>query len=245
MGRAHEVRAAAMAKTAAMKSKQNAKYGVAIYKAAKSGVPDPEMNQSLKKEIERAKKANIPANVIQRAIDKAKGGLSGSFEEIRYEGFGPNNSLIIVDCVTDNSNRTYTDIRTTFNRSGCKLGVSGSVSHMFNYQTMISVEGLSDEEVLEILLGADCDVSDVESEDGITTVYAPAGEYQKIRDALLANNPDQEFIDDEVTFVPQIYVTLESEEDKNHIKKLLSTLRELDDVQQIYHNVEGIDEEEE
>ena len=106
MGRAHEVRAASMAKTAAFKSKHYAKFGVSIYKAAKSGIPDPELNQALKKELERARKANIPAAVIQRAIEKAKGDLSGAFHEVRYEGFGPNNSLIIVDCVTDNVNRT-------------------------------------------------------------------------------------------------------------------------------------------
>lgn len=245
MGRAHEVRAAAMAKTAAFKSKHYAKYGVAIYKAARSGVPDPDMNQSLKKEIEKARKANIPAAVIQKAIDKAKGGLSGAFEEVRYEGFGPNNSLIIVDCVTDNINRTYTDIRTTFSRTGCKLGVSGSVTHMFDYASVFSFEGLGAEEALEILLEADCEVQDIDSDEGVTSITAPASEYQKIKDALLASKPDLEFIDDEITFVPQMYVTLETEEDINHFKRLLSQLREIDDVQQIYHNVEGIEEEDE
>jgi YebC/PmpR family DNA-binding regulatory protein len=243
MGRAHEVRAASMAKTAAFKSRQNAKYGVAIYKAAKSGVPDPEMNQILKKEIERAKKANIPANVIQRAIEKAKGDAAGNYEEIRYEGFGPNNSLIIVDCLTDNVNRTYTDIRTAITRSGCKLGVSGSVTHMFNYQSLFSFEGFSEEETLELLLEADCDILDIQSEDGINTIYAPPGEYQKIRDTLLEKDPDLDFFEDEVTFVPQMYVKLEAKEDISQFKKLLRQLRELEDVQQIYHNVEDFEEE--
>ncbi|HHZ11517.1 MAG TPA: YebC/PmpR family DNA-binding transcriptional regulator [Acholeplasmataceae bacterium] len=245
MGRAYQVRAASMAKTAAQKSKLYAQYGVAIYKAAKSGIPDPDSNLNLKKEIERARKANVPSSVIQRAIEKAKGGLSGTFQEVRYEGFGPNNSMIIVDCVTDNPNRTYTAIRTAFTRTGCKLGVNGSVTHMFDYVSIFSFEGLSADEALEILLAADCEITDIDSDEGLTSVIAPASEYQKIKDALLEAKPDLEFVEDEVTFNPQMYVTLEADEDINHFRKLLAFLRELDDVQQIYHNVEGIEEEEE
>jgi YebC/PmpR family DNA-binding regulatory protein len=245
MGRAHEVRAASMAKTAAIRSKQNAKYAVLIYKAAKSGVPDPDLNQALKKEIEKAKKAQIPADVIKRSIDKAKGGQGEAYEEIRYEGFGPNNSMFIVDCVTDNLNRTYTTIRTIFSRTGCKLGVSGSVSHMFTNQAFISFEGMTDEETLDLLVSNDCDVSDIQYEDGVVTIYAPSGEYNKIHDALTANNPDMEFIDDEITYIPQIYVTLEDESDINHFKKLYAALDECEDVQKVYHNVQGVELDEE
>ena len=111
MGRAHEVRAAAMAKTAAFKSKNNAKYGTAVYVAAKSGIPDPDLNLNLKKEIERAKKNNVPSDVIKRAIEKAKGNTGEAYNFIRYEGFGPNNCMVIVDCLTDNVNRTYTSVK--------------------------------------------------------------------------------------------------------------------------------------
>lgn len=245
MGRAHEVRAAAMAKTAAFKSKHYAKYGVAIYKAAKSGIPDPELNQALKKELERARKANIPAAVIQRAIEKAKGGLSGAFDEVRYEGFGPNNSMIIVDCVTDNVNRTFTEVRTAFTKSGCKIGVSGSVTHMFDHCAVFSFKEFSDEEALEMLIEADCDVEDIDMDVDVTTIVAPATEYQKIKDALLAKNPELDFIEDEITFLPKMYVTLEAEDDISKFKKLLKQLRELDDFQQLYHNVEGIEEDDE
>lgn len=242
MGRAFEVRAAAMAKTAAFKSKHYAKYGVAIYKAARSGVPDPETNQTLKKEIEKARKANIPSAIIQRAIDKAKGGLSGAFQEVRYEGFGPNNSLIIVDCVTDNVNRTFTDIRTAFTKSGCKLGVSGSVSHMFDHVSVFAFEGLGAEAALDILLGADCEVEDIDADEGMTSVVAPATEYQKIKDALLEADPEMEFIEDGITFLPKMKVTLEAEDDIKQFQRLLAQLRELDDVEEIYHNVEGMEE---
>lgn len=245
MGRAHEVRAASMAKTAAIKSKQNAKYAVSIYRAAKSGVPDPELNQALKKEIEKAKKEQIPADVIKRAIEKAKGGSGDSYEEIRYEGFGPNNSLIMVDCVTDNVNRTYTAVRTIFSRTGCKLGVSGSVSHMFTNQALFSFEGMTEEEVLELLVMADCDVTDLQYEDGLISIYAPSTEYSKIRDALTENKPELEFLEDEVTWVPSMYVKLEDPDDIKHFKRLKEALDENDDVQQIYHNIEDLPESEE
>ena len=161
MGRAHEVRAASMAKTAAAKSKTNAKYGKLIYIAAKEGIPDPELNLSLKKEIEKAKKEDVPADVIKRAIERAIGGSTENYIFARYEGFGPNNSMFIVECLTDNTNRTYTDVRTVFNKCGFKLGVDGSVIHMFNNQAVISFEGLSDEETLDVLITADCEVDDI------------------------------------------------------------------------------------
>ena len=162
MGRAHEVRAASMAKTAAIKSKQNAKYAKAIYVAAKAGVPDPELNQALKKEIEKAKKEHIPADVIKRAIEKAKGGQGEAYNEVRYEGFGPNNCMVIVDCITDNVNRTYTSVKTAFGKTGFKLGVSGCVAYMFDNLAIFTFKGHTDEEVLEALMMADVEVNDVE-----------------------------------------------------------------------------------
>ena len=115
MGRAHEVRAASMAKTAAIKSKLYSRFGKELYIAAKNGVPDPEMNLALKRKIQEAKSNQIPADVIKRAIDKAKGGDDEHYDEARYEGFGPGNSTIVVDCLTNNTNRSLTDVKTTFN----------------------------------------------------------------------------------------------------------------------------------
>ena len=110
MGRAHEVRAASMAKTAAKKSKLYSRFGKELYIAAKSGVPDPDMNRGVRRKIGEAKQNQVPADVIKRAIDKAKGGSDESYNEARYEGFGPGNSTIIVDCLTDNTNRSYTEV---------------------------------------------------------------------------------------------------------------------------------------
>ena len=117
MGRAHEVRAASMAKTAAIKSKLYSRFGKELYIAAKSGVPDPDMNLSLKRKIAEAKSNQVPADVIKRAIDKAKGGTDENYTEARYEGFGPGNSTVIVDCLTDNTNRSMTEVKTAFNKS--------------------------------------------------------------------------------------------------------------------------------
>jgi len=245
MGRAHEVRKSSMAKTAAKKSKHNAKFAAAIYTAAKSGIPDPELNQVLKKEIEKAKKENVPTDVIKRALDKASGGNADDYTSIRYEGFGPNNSMFIIECLTDNQTRTYTDVRTIFSRLGYKLGVTGSVVHMFNNQALFSFEGLTDEETLDVLIMAECDVIDIQYDDGLTTIYAPSTEYAKIRDALTENNPDIEFLEDEIVWIPMMQIKLEDTSDIKHFQKLNDLLDDLEDVQQVFHNVEDIEDDEE
>ena len=135
MGRAHEVRAASMAKTAAKKSKLYSRFGKELYIAAKSGVPDPDMNLALRRKIAEAKQNQVPADVIKRAIDKAKGGSDESYNEARYEGFGPGNSTIIVDCLTDNTNRSYTEVKTCFNKChGAKMANARAVSFGYSAQ---------------------------------------------------------------------------------------------------------------
>jgi len=238
MGRAYEVRAAAMAKTAAKKSKVYAKYSMLIYRAAKSGVPDPEINQALKREVEKAKKAQVPADVIKKAIDRAKGGNADEYTEVMYEAFGPNNSMLIIECLTDNVNRTYTEIKTIIGRNGCKMGVPGSVQHMFKSSAVFSFEGLSEEEVLDTLLAADCDVTDIEVDEGLVTVYAASSDYSKVKDALLAKYPNLEFLEDLVAWIPLMKVTLDNEEDKKQLKKILDLLEDNDSVQNVFHNVE-------
>lgn len=243
MGRAHEVRAASMAKTAAMKSKQNAKFAKAIYIAAKSGVPDPEMNQALKKEIERAKKAHIPADVIKRQLDKAKGGQGGAFTPVRYEGFGPGNCMVIVDCVTDNVNRTYTNVKVAFGHTGFKMGVAGCVSHSFDNVSLFTFKGHTDEEVLETMMMAEIDIQDVEMDGEYVTVYGAPGDYAKIRDALYeAFGEDLEFDECETTWLPQEYVTLDAE-GLRKFHNFEGMLDEIEDVQDFYHNIENADEE--
>ncbi|MFA6627339.1 MAG: YebC/PmpR family DNA-binding transcriptional regulator [Bacilli bacterium] len=237
MGRAHAVRAASMAKTAAAKSKLNAKYGTLIYMAAKSGLPDPDLNLNLKRAIDKAKREQVSADVIKRAIEKAQGGSTENYDSIRYEGFGPNNSMFIVECMTNNTNRTYTDIRTAFSRCGFKLGVDGSVLYMFDNKAVFGYEGLNDEETLDLLILNDCDVDDIVYEEGLTMVTAPSTEYAKIRDAILEAMPEVDFLEDHITWIPKVYTTFTEEKDIEHLERLQNMLDEIDDVQDLYHNI--------
>lgn len=241
MGRAHEVRAASMAKTAAAKSKLNNKWSRLIYMAAKSGVPDPDLNQSLKKEIEKAKKEQVTADVIKRAIEKAKGANMETYSELQLEGFGPGNSMVVVECLSDNTNRTQTAVKIALQRTGGKIASSGNVTYMFDHLALFSMNDVSDEELLENLLMADCEVNDIEVEDGMVTIYAPHTEYGKIRDVIQENYPDKELSMDTIAWVPKNYIQLDSDKQVEQFKRLLELLDEDDDVQDVYHNIEGLE----
>ena len=237
MGRAHEVRAASMAKTAAMKSKLYAKYGKEIFMAAKSGDPDPNTNLSLRKVIEKAKKENVPADVIKRAIEKAKGGNNVNYSEVRYEGVGPGNVMMVVDCMTDNTNRTFTEVRTAFNKCGGSLGNSGSAMFMFQKLGLMEFEGMTEDETLEALLMGDANPKDVVVEDDYVTVTSAPEDFEACRDAIKAAKPDLEFDTAAVTFVPNVYVTLDDDH-KAKFQRLLDMLNESDDVDIVYHNAD-------
>ena len=240
MGRAHEVRAASMAKTAAIKSKLYSRYGKELYIAAKSGVPDPDMNLALKRKIQEAKSNQVPADVIKRAIEKAKGGTDENYTEARYEGFGPGNSTIIVDCLTDNTNRAITDVKTCFNKChGAKLANSGAVS--YNYESVgLFVFAYEDEDaMLEAMMEAEVDVQDISVEDGEMTVKTTFQDFGKAQDAIEKVIPCVEFDVCEATLLPTEFVTLDTQEDKEAFDKLLSMLNDCDDVNKIYTNVKG------
>ena len=223
MGRAHEVRAASMAKTAAIKSKLYSRFGKELYIAAKSGVPDPDMNLSLKRKIAEAKSNQVPADVIKRAIDKAKGGTDENYTEARYEGFGPGNSTVIVDCLTDNTNRSMTEVKTAFNKSkGAKMVNAGGVS--YNYESV----GLF---VFEY-----ADVTDLTIEDGVMTVKTAFTDFGKAQDAIEKLLPNIEFETCETTMLPNEYVTLTDPEEIEAFHKLMDMLNEADDVNKVYHN---------
>ena len=240
MGRAHEVRAESMAKTAAIKSKLYSRYGKELYIAAKSGVSDPDMNLALKRKIQEAKSNQVPADVIKRAIEKAKGGTDENYTEARYEGFGPGNSTIIVDCLTDNTNRAITDVKTCFNKChGAKLANSGAVS--YNYESVgLFVFAYEDEDaMLEAMMEAEVDVQDISVEDGEMTVKTTFQDFGKAQDAIEKVIPDVEFDVCEATLLPTEFVTLDTQEDKEAFDKLLSMLNDCDDVNKIYTNVKG------
>ena len=238
MGRAHEVRAASMAKTAAMKSKLYSRYGKELYIAAKSGVPDPDMNLALARKIKEAKSNQVPADVIKRAIEKAKGGTDENYTEARYEGFGPGNSTVIVDCLTDNTNRAYTEVKTAFNKAkGSKIANSGSVS--FNYEHCgLFVFPFEDEEaMLDAMLEGEVDIQDLSVEDGIMTVKTTFQDFGKAQDAIEKLIPNVEYEVCEVTMIPNEYVTLADGEEKEAFEKLIAMLNDAEDVNKVYTNV--------
>tara|TARA_R110001592_G_scaffold38609_1_gene127180 strand:- start:19499 stop:20212 length:714 start_codon:yes stop_codon:yes gene_type:complete len=233
MGRAYQNRKDSMAKTSDAKARVYSKYAREIYVTGKSGGTDPVGNLALRSIIDRAKKDQVPTHVIDKAIEKAKGGGGEDFTVARYEGFGPGGCMLIVDCLTDNANRTIGDVRTCFTKTKCKLGTPGSVSHLFDHSAILAFAGDDEEAVLEALLMADVDVSDLESEDGRITVFAPHTEQFKAREALQEAFGEIDFEVDEVQFIPQTTTELNAE-DQEVLDKLLDMLNYVDDVQNVY-----------
>lgn len=235
MGRSFEVRKVAMAKTAAAKTKVYSKYGKEIYVSAKNGGTDPAANLSLKRLIDKAKKDQVPAHVIEKAIEKAEGGAGEDFATARYEGFGPGGCMVIVDCLTDNNNRTITDVRNCFTKTGAKIGAPGAVAHMFEHQAVFVFAGDDEDSVLEALMEADVDVTDVEVEEGNVTVFAPHTEFFKVKNTLTEAFANLKFEAEEITFVPQTQSEIGAD-DMPMFEKFMAMLEDCDDVQNVYHN---------
>ena len=237
MGRAHEVRAAAMAKTAAMKSKVYSRYGKEIYIAAKSGVADPDMNLALRSKIKEAKANQVPADVIKRAIEKAKGGSAESYDALRYEGFGPAGSTFIVKTLTDNVNRTVGEVRAAFNKHGKSLGVQGSVSFNYEHLCIIEIKSNKYDEIFERLVDEGIDLTEYNKEEDMIEINAPSEYEKKIKDIIEELIPGITFETDEVGYYSKETIKLEGE-DKEEYNKLYKALEDIDDVTEIYTNVE-------
>ncbi|WP_168118939.1 YebC/PmpR family DNA-binding transcriptional regulator [Paenibacillus sp. HB172176] len=213
-----------------------AKFGVEIYVAAKKGEPDPESNRALKVVLERAKTYNVPKAIIDRALDKAKGSGDDNYQELRYEGFGPNGSMVIVDTLTNNVNRTAPEVRSAFNKQGGSMGVSGSVSYMFDATAVFGIAGRTLDEIMEIMLEADVNVRDIVEEDDVIIVYAEPDQFHAVQEACKAAGIE-EFTVAELSMLAQNYVSLPGDA-QAQFEKLIDTLEDLEDVQQVYHNVE-------
>ena len=237
MGRAYQNRKDSMAKTSDAKAKVYSKYGREIYVIAKAGGLDPTGNLSLRSIIERAKKDQVPSHVIEKAIEKAKGGAGENFELARYEGYGPGNCMVIIECLTDNPSRTFNDVRLCFSKTKTKIGTQGSVSHMFDHLTILMFSGQDEEAVLDALLLADVDVVDIENEEGMLTVFAPHTESFKAKKSLNGSFGEIEYEVDEIQFIAQNTAPLVGD-DIETFETFTAMLNDLDDVQSIYHNVE-------
>jgi len=237
MGRAYQNRKASMAKTSDANAKVYSKYGREIYVVAKSGGFDPDGNLALRAIISRAKKDQVPTHVIDKAIKKAQGGGGEDFSPARYEGFGPGGCKVIVECLTDNPNRTFGDVRQCFTKTKSKLGTPGTVAHMFDHASVFVFDGDDEEMVLDALLEADVDVTDIECEDGKISVFTPNTEYAKTRDALTSAIKDIDFEIQDIQFLPMATMTL-LEDDVEMFEKFEDMLTDLDDVQKVYHDID-------
>jgi YebC/PmpR family DNA-binding regulatory protein len=213
-----------------------AKFGREIYVAARQGEPNPESNTALKVVLERAKTYSVPKTIIDRAIEKAKGGSEESYDELRYEGFGPNGSMVIVDALTNNVNRTASDVRAAFGKNGGNMGVSGSVAYMFDATAVFGIEGKSADEVLELLMEADIEVRDIIEEDEQVIIYAEPDQFHAVQEAF-KNVGITEFTVAELTMLAQNEVTL-PEDAMAKFEKMIDALEDLEDVRQVYHNVD-------
>jgi YebC/PmpR family DNA-binding regulatory protein len=235
MGRNFENRKNAIFKTAGQKSKLYSKYGKQLYVVAKNGVPNPDANPPLRSLIEKAKRDQVPAHVIEKAIEKARGAGGEDFALARYEGFGPGGSMVIVDCLTDNNQRTISEVRNCFTKTGSKLGATGSVALWFDHVAILSFKGDNEDPVLEAMLNADVNVDDIERSEGNLTIFTPPDEFYKAKTALLQAFPGTELEVQEITFLPQTTKTL-SPDDLAMFQKLMTMLNDCDDVQDVYHN---------
>ena len=236
MGRAYEVRKASIQKTGAMKGKVYTTFAKEIYLAAKKGSPNPDANVTLKRLIEKAKKQQVPSDIITRAIDKAKGVGSEDYNEVVYEGFGPGASTLIIKCLTDNVNRTVGMVRAAFNKVNKSLGVTNSVSYNYDYLAILSFKHDNDEEILDILINAGIDVIDIESENGEVVLTLTPSDVNKAKDALEAAIPNIDYDLDEVGMYAKEKITLEGE-DKEIFDRLYNLLNDIEDVCEIYTNV--------
>lgn len=237
MGRAYQNRKVSMAKTSDAKAKVYSKFGREIFVCAKSGGSDPDGNLALRGLIDRAKKNQVPTHVIDKAIDKAKGGGGEDFAPARYEGYGPGGCLVIIDCLTDNPNRTFGDVRLCFTKTKCKIGTQGTVGHMFDHSAILAFKHDDEDTVLDALLTADVDVTDVESDEGKITVFTPPADYFKAKQALADSFGAIDFDVDEIQFLPKGATPI-SGDDLVLFEKFLDMLDELDDVQNVYHDAE-------
>ncbi len=235
MGRSFENRKNSILKTAGQKTKVYSKYGKQLYVMAKNSGADPASNPSLRALIDKAKRDQVPSHVIEKALEKASGVGGEDFAPARYEGFGPGGCSIIVDCLTDNNNRTITDIRNCFTKTGSKLGGPGSVSHFFDHMAVLSFRGDDEEKVLEALLAAEVDVDEIECQGGQVTVFAAASEFYKAQQAMLEAFPGTDLDVQEITFLPQTTVEI-GPDDVPMFEKFIQLLNDCDDVQEVYHN---------
>ncbi len=221
------------------------KIGREIAIAVRDGGPNPDNNGKLRDIIAKAKANNMPNDNIKRSIQKASGELSNVvYEEITYEGYAPGGVAVIVKTITDNRNRTASDVRHCFAKNGGNLGTTGSVGFMFDEKGLLVVERTpgSDEEEM-MMLALDAGAEDMKAEDDVYEIYTAPSDFSAVREALEAQGLT--FLTAEVDMIPQNTVAVPDEDTLKAVQKMLEMLEENDDVQNVYHNAELPEEAEE
>lgn len=218
----------------ARRAKEFTKLGRALMVAAKQGGDNPDYNATLKSAIEKAKSINMPNDNIMRAIKKGVSSSEGeNFEEVTYEGYGPGGIAVIVECLTDNRNRTAPDVRHAFDKFGGNLGTTGSVSFMFDHVGVILLDG-SKYDFDEVMMDAlETDVKDIKLEDDMIVIYTNIENFNSVKSYL--KEKSYEFVESDIMYVAQNYQKLEADASSN-MEKLVDMLEENDDVQNVYHN---------
>lgn len=237
MGRAYEVRKASIQKTGAARGKIYTNFAKEIYLAAK-GNPDLDTNIKLKRIVEKAKKQEVPSDIIKRAIDKAKGAGQEDYQTIMYEGFGPGASTLIIKTLTDNVNRTVGEVRAAFNKVHKNLGVNNSVSYNYDYLNVLSFKTDNEEEILMSLLDAGVEPITEEFENNTMTIAVNPTDQHKLKDVIESILPNVDYEIDEIGWYPKEEVELTGE-DKELFERLYNLLDAIDDVTDIYHNVKN------
>ncbi len=221
------------------KGKIFTRIGREIAVAVKEGGPDPNNNSKLKDIIAKAKSNNMPNDTIERSIKKAAGDANAvNYEFVSYEGYGPKGSAIIVEALTDNKNRTASNIRNAFTKGQGSIGTQGCVSYMFDEKGLIVIDkeeydGDADELMMTVL---DAGAEDFSEEEDSYEVYTSPADFSEIRQAL--EDAGIPMVEAEVTMIPQTYVTLADEQDVKNFNRTMDLLDDDDDVQNVYHNVE-------
>lgn len=236
MGRAYEVRKASIQKTGAAKGKLYTTFAKEIYLAARKGSPNPDANVVLKRLIDKAKRAQVPNDIINRAIDKAKGVGQEEYHEVMYEGFGPGAATLVIKCLTDNVNRTVGMVRAAFNKVGKSLGVTNSVLYNYEHLGILSFNYADEEKVFDALLSEGIEIIDIEKDGSEIIVSLMPSDVNKAKDELEKLIPGIEYDLDEVGYYAKEKITL-NDEDKEIFTKLYKILDDIEDVSEIYTNV--------
>ncbi len=238
MGRAYAVREAKIKKQGAARGKLYTNYAKEIYLTAKRGGTEIEANSSLKHLIEKAKKDQVPADIINRALDKAKGAGKDEYEEIYYEGFGPGASTFMIKTLTDNVNRTVGEVRAAFNKMNKSLGVNNSVSYNYDNLSVFAFKSDKEEDILMALLDASIEPVECETdENGLLNISVKYIDNVKTREIIESFEPNVSFDVDESGWYAKDMITLEGE-DLEVFNKLYNLLDDIEDVTDIYTNVE-------